>query len=105
MSRPEKDDPFDLARFASVQEAVYDNALAEIRSGEKRSHWMWFIFPQIDGLGFSATAKHYAIKSLEEARQYLAHPVLGARLGANVPKPFLPWRADLPSKSSVHRMT
>jgi len=75
-----QDDPFDLARFTNAQEAVYDRALAEIRGGDKRSHWMWFIFPQIDGLGFSSTAKHYAIKSPEEARQYLAHPVLGPRL-------------------------
>lgn len=74
------DDPFDLARFTTAQEAVYDRALAEIRSGDKRSHWMWFIFPQIDGLGFSSTAKHYAIKSPEEARRYLDHPVLGPRL-------------------------
>jgi uncharacterized protein (DUF1810 family) len=73
-------DPFDLERFVRAQEAVYGRALAEIRGGAKRSHWMWFIFPQIDGLGFSATAKHYAIKSAEEARQYLAHPVLGPRL-------------------------
>ena len=73
-------DPFDLARFTSAQEAVYGRALAEIRGGDKRSHWMWFIFPQIDGLGFSPTAKHYAIKSAEEARQYLAHPLLGPRL-------------------------
>jgi len=73
-------DPFNLARFTSAQEAVYDRALAEIRRGDKRSHWMWFIFPQIDGLGFSSTTKHYAIKSPEEARQYLAHPVLGPRL-------------------------
>src|SRR5947209_14958185 len=73
-------DPFDLARFTSAQEGVYARALAEIRSGDKRSHWMWFIFPQIDGLGFSSTAKHYAIQSAEEARQYLAHPVLGPRL-------------------------
>jgi uncharacterized protein (DUF1810 family) len=76
------DDPFDLARFTSAQEAVYDRALAEIRSGQKRSHWMWFIFPQIDGLGFSSTARRYAIKSPDEARQYLAHPVLGSRLRA-----------------------
>lgn len=74
------DDPFDLARFVSAQAAVYERALQEIRSGDKRSHWMWFIFPQIDGLGFSATAQHYAIKSAEEARQYLAHPTLGPRL-------------------------
>ena len=73
-------DSFDLARFTSAQEGVYKRALAEIRAGDKRSHWMWFIFPQVDGLGFSATAKHYAIKSAEEARQYLAHPVLGPRL-------------------------
>ena len=73
-------DQFDLARFTSAQEAVYDGALAEIRSGDKRSHWMWFIFPQIDGLGFSSTAQRYAIKSAEEARDYLAHPVLGPRL-------------------------
>jgi uncharacterized protein (DUF1810 family) len=73
-------DPFDLARFATAQEGVYNRALAEIRAGDKRSHWMWFIFPQIDGLGFSSTAKYYAIKSPEEARQYLAHPVLGPRL-------------------------
>jgi uncharacterized protein (DUF1810 family) len=76
----EQDDPFDLARFTSAQESVYDRALAEVRNGQKRSHWMWFIFPQIDGLGFSSTAKHYAIKSAEEARQYLMHPVLGPRL-------------------------
>ena len=76
----EQADTFNLARFMSAQEAVYDQALAEIRRGDKRSHWMWFIFPQIDGLGFSSTAKHYAIKSVEEARQYLAHSVLGHRL-------------------------
>src|SRR4051794_25842805 len=73
-------DPFDLARFTSAQEGVYARALAEIRRGDKRSHWMWFIFPQIDGLGFSSTARHFAIKSAEEARHYLAHPVLGPRL-------------------------
>jgi uncharacterized protein (DUF1810 family) len=77
---PSPGDPFDLARFTSAQQAVYARALAEIRSGDKRSHWMWFIFPQIDGLGFSSTAQRYAIKSAEEARQYLAHPVLGPRL-------------------------
>src|SRR5207244_3324635 len=76
----EQADPFDLARFTSAQEAVYDHALAEIRGGDKRSHWMWFIFPQMDGLGFSPTAQHYAIKSPEEARAYLAHPILGPRL-------------------------
>ena len=73
-------DPFDLHRFVSAQEGSYDTALAELRSGQKRTHWMWYIFPQIDGLGYSPTAKFYAIKSPEEARQYLEHPVLGPRL-------------------------
>jgi uncharacterized protein (DUF1810 family) len=75
-----REDPFNLRRFASAQHGVYGRALAELKKGEKRSHWMWFIFPQIDGLGCSTTTKHYAIKSMEEARQYLSHPVLGARL-------------------------
>ena len=73
-------DHYDLARFTSAQESVYNTALSELRCGQKRTHWMWFIFPQIDGLGHSATAKHYAIKNAEEARQYLNHPILGARL-------------------------
>lgn len=73
-------DPFDLARFTGAQEGIYDRVLTELRNGRKRSHWMWYIFPQIDGLGYSATAKRYAIKSMEEAREYLNHPVLGARL-------------------------
>ncbi len=74
------DDPHDLARFVAAQEGVYEQALAEVRAGRKRSHWMWFIFPQYDGLGFSPTSKHFAVKSLDEARAYLAHPVLGPRL-------------------------
>ena len=74
------DDPYDLKRFLSAQEGVYERALAELRGGQKRTHWMWFIFPQIDGLGYSPTAKRYAIKSREEAREYLNHPVLGKRL-------------------------
>jgi uncharacterized protein (DUF1810 family) len=73
-------DPYDLDRFVRAQEEDYEQALAEIRGGRKRSHWMWYIFPQIDGLAFSSTAKYYAIKSVEEARAYLAHPVLGPRL-------------------------
>ena len=76
----DRNDPYDLNRFISAQEGVYDRALAELRGGLKRTHWMWFIFPQIDGLGYSSTARHYAIKSLEEARQYLSHPILGPRL-------------------------
>lgn len=74
------DDPFLLDRFVKAQEDDYATALAEIRNGRKESHWMWYIFPQYDGLGFSATSKHFAIKSLDEARAYLAHPVLGPRL-------------------------
>jgi uncharacterized protein (DUF1810 family) len=76
----DKDDPYDLARFLQAQEEDYQQALAEIRSGQKCTHWMWYIFPQIDGLAFSSTSKHYAIKSIEEARAYLGHPVLGPRL-------------------------
>jgi uncharacterized protein (DUF1810 family) len=73
-------DPFDPVRFVSAQEGVYEKALKEIRSGLKESHWTWFVFPQIDGLGSSDMARLYAIRSLEEARAYLAHPVLGMRL-------------------------
>jgi uncharacterized protein (DUF1810 family) len=74
------DDPDLLSRFVLAQQDDYEQALAEIRSGRKRSHWMWYIFPQLDGLGVSSTAKYYAIKSLAEAKAYLAHPVLGPRL-------------------------
>ena len=70
----------DLSRFLKAQERDYARALSEIRSGRKRSHWMWYIFPQIQGLGFSQTAQFYAIQDLAEAKDYLAHPVLGARL-------------------------
>ncbi|VEG55370.1 calpastatin [Mycolicibacterium aurum] len=74
------DDPFDLARFVAAQEGVYATALAELRAGAKRTHWIWFIFPQLRGLGRSATAQRYGISSLDEARAYLRHPVLGPRL-------------------------
>ena len=73
-------DIFDLKRLVDAQEGIYERALAELRSGQKRSHWMWFIFPQIVGLAMSATSRHYAIKSLDEARVYLEHPILGHRL-------------------------
>lgn len=73
-------DTVDLSRFTSAQESIYDSVLAELRNGRKRTHWMWYIFPQIDGLAHSTTSKYYAIKSIEEARQYLNHPVLGKRL-------------------------
>ena len=69
-----------LARFVAAQEGVYPQALAELGAGAKRSHWMWFVFPQLAGLGTSAMAQRYAIGSLAEARAYLAHPLLGARL-------------------------
>ena len=71
---------FDLDRFVVAQEHLYDGVLAELRRGRKTGHWMWFIFPQIAGLGRSELSVHYAIASLDEARAYLAHPVLGARL-------------------------
>ncbi|MDT0276625.1 DUF1810 domain-containing protein [Blastococcus goldschmidtiae] len=73
-------DAFDLQRFVDAQRDSYDTALAELHSGSKRSHWMWFVFPQIAGLGHSATAQHFAISGLDEAHAYLAHPVLGPRL-------------------------
>jgi uncharacterized protein (DUF1810 family) len=73
-------DRFDLARFVSAQQGSYDRALAEVGRGRKTGHWMWFVFPQIAGLGSSPMAQRYAIGSLAEARAYLAHPVLGPRL-------------------------
>src|SRR4051794_9884578 len=75
-------DPFRLRRFVDAQDrgGTYDAALAELRAGRKRTHWMWFVFPQIAGLGRSPMAQEYAIGSIEEARAYLEHPVLGARL-------------------------
>ncbi|WP_346836674.1 DUF1810 domain-containing protein [Microbulbifer sp. SAOS-129_SWC] len=72
--------PFDLQRFVDAQASNYAAALAELQAGRKRSHWMWYVFPQLAGLGHSATAQHYALRSLDEARAYLAHPLLGARL-------------------------
>ena len=75
-------DPFGLQRFVDAQDAggAYDGAVRELGNGRKRSHWMWFVFPQITGLGRSATAQHFAISGLAEARAYLAHQVLGPRL-------------------------
>ena len=69
-----------LERFVKAQAYDYDTALREIRGGRKRSHWMWYIFPQLQGLGFSSTAQYYGIRDLEEAKDYMEHPVLGARL-------------------------
>lgn len=73
-------DPYNLQRFIDAQNGVIDTVLAELRAGSKRSHWMWFIFPQLDGLGRSATARYYGISSADEARAYLEHPLLGSRL-------------------------
>jgi len=70
----------DLDRFVTAQAGVYDTALAELTAGQKRTHWMWFVFPQVAGLGTSPAAQRYAVSSLDEARAYLAHPVLGPRL-------------------------
>ena len=73
-------DPFDLERFVAAQRPVYDDVVEELRRGRKTSHWIWFVFPQIGGLGQSAMSRRYAIGSLAEARAYFEHPVLGARL-------------------------
>ncbi|SAK46614.1 DUF1810 domain-containing protein [Caballeronia ptereochthonis] len=73
-------DPYDLERFVDAQESVIDDVRAELSAGRKRTHWMWFVFPQIAGLGHSEMARHYAISSRDEAKAYLAHPVLGPRL-------------------------
>jgi uncharacterized protein (DUF1810 family) len=73
---------FDLDRFVDAQRDVYDDVVRELRTGRKVSHWMWFVFPQVEGLGRSWTSQQYAIRSLDEARAYLAHPVLGPRLRA-----------------------
>ena len=73
-------DPFDLERFKTAQDVIYHRVVAELSDGQKRSHWMWYIFPQYDGLGFSLMAKEYAIKSLDEAKAYLADSLLNGRL-------------------------
>ena len=88
-------DVFDLARFVDAQAPVYETALAEIAAGRKRSHWMWFIFPQLDGLGSSAMAQRFAVRSRAEAEAYLAHPLLGARLRACAQAAL-----DVPAKSA-----
>lgn len=76
----DSDDPHDLRRFVQAQAGSYQRALSELRAGRKRSHWMWYIFPQFDGLGVSSTTRRYAIKSIAEAEAFLRHPVLGPRL-------------------------
>lgn len=73
-------DPFNLERFVTAQQSVYPQVVKELQNGKKTSHWMWFIFPQLQGLGYSSMAQKYAISNLDEATAYLAHPVLGQRL-------------------------
>jgi uncharacterized protein (DUF1810 family) len=80
MPDADANDPYDLRRFVEAQENVYEEARAELREGRKRGHWMWFIFPQVKGLGHSHTAQQFAISSSEEAEAYLNHPTLGPRL-------------------------
>ena len=98
-------DAYNLQRFVVAQERVYGRILDELRRGRKESHWMWFVFPQLKGLGRSATADRYGIASLEEARAYLAHPVLGPRLAecaALVSSPrIFPYPDDLKFRSSM----
>ena len=81
-----------LDRFVEAQEGVFETALAELRSGRKQSHWIWFIFPQLKELGHSPTARYYGIASLDEARAYLEHPLLGPRLRESV-ETLLPWES------------
>lgn len=83
-------DPYNLQRFVAAQDDALGRALAELRAGSKQSHWIWFIFPQLAGLGHSPTARYYGLSSLDEARAYLAHPQLGARLGDCLDA-LLPW--------------
>jgi uncharacterized protein (DUF1810 family) len=92
-------DPYNLQRFVDAQHGVFETALAELRGGRKRSHWMWFIFPQLAGLGRSSTAQYYGIGSLEEARAYLTHRVLGSRLRDSV-EALLRW-ADKRSPEEI----
>lgn len=80
MASSPPDDPFELDRFVRAQRGVHERAVSELRSGRKRTHWMWFVFPQIAGLGSSPTAQRYAIRGPDEARAYLAHPTLGPHL-------------------------
>jgi len=104
-------DPFDLQRFVGAQAGSFATALGEIRAGRKRSHWIWFIFPQVRGLGVSSTSQHYGISGIAEARAYLEHPVLGPRLlqcteallaleGRNA-SAIMPYPDDLKLRSSM----
>ena len=90
-------DPFNLQRFIDAQATDFPTALEELRSGSKRSHWTWYIFPQLKGLGRTATAQFYGIGSIDEARAYLAHPVLGARLRESVAA-LMAWAGRKPAE-------
>jgi uncharacterized protein (DUF1810 family) len=104
-------DPFDLQRFVEAQSGVYDTALAELRAGRKESHWIWFVFPQLRGLGRSPMAERYGISSLDEARAYLDHDVLGPRLrecaqrvarnGRGSARDLFGWPDDMKVRSSM----
>jgi uncharacterized protein (DUF1810 family) len=74
------DDPYNLQRFVDAQDPIYDQVRSELKEGHKRNHWMWFVFPQIDGLGHTSLARKFAISSLDEAKAYLEHPIVGPRL-------------------------
>ena len=114
MKSNDEGDPLGLGRFVDAQEGVFDVALVELRGGRKRTHWMWFVFPQIEGLGSSSISREYAIKSLDEARSYLRHPVLGLRLleccraercpenFCLIPKAGRPGGASLARRPSIH---
>lgn len=93
-----KPDPSQLQRFVDAQEDMFETALSELRRGSKQSHWMWFIFPQIAGLGHSALSRHYALRSLGDARAYLGHAVLGARLRQSV-EALLSWSGKRDAKA------
>jgi uncharacterized protein (DUF1810 family) len=84
MSIETPEDPYGLSRFLDAQKESYATAVSELRLGKKSTHWIWYVFPQVDGLGFSETTRYYSIKSLAEARAYIDHPILGARLKACV---------------------
>ena len=90
-------DPHNLQRFVDAQQGVFDQALAELQAGDKQRHWMWFIFPQLAGLGRSPTAQYFALKSAEEAGCYIQHPLLGARL-RQATEALLPWRGQRTAK-------
>jgi uncharacterized protein (DUF1810 family) len=92
-------DPYNLQRFVDAQRDTFETAFAELRAGSKQTHWMWFIFPQLAGLGSSSTARYYAISSVAEARAYLEHPLIGPRLLACIDA-ILPW-ADTRSADEI----